>query len=174
MAEQDLIYPGYGFSSHSGYGVAKHRAAIEELGVTPLHRLSFTPLAKYSGVVVANGVEKAIDTVTTRQVGNVSEEAAAAELVRRGHEIIERNWKTKWCEIDIVSKKDDTIYFTEVKHRRNDRSGDGLAAITPRKLRQMKFAAELYAMNHPGLSLRLVVVATTGDPPEIMEYLELS
>ena len=47
MAEQDAVYPGYGFASNAGYGVAKHRAAIERLGVTPLHRLSFAPLAKY-------------------------------------------------------------------------------------------------------------------------------
>ena len=48
MAEQDAVYPGYGFKSNAGYGVAKHRAAIERLGVTPLHRLSFAPLAKYA------------------------------------------------------------------------------------------------------------------------------
>ena len=47
MSKQDDIYPGYGFSGHAGYGVAKHRAAIDELGVTPLHRLSFAPLRKY-------------------------------------------------------------------------------------------------------------------------------
>ena len=50
MAEQDAMYPGYGFGGHAGYGVAKHRAAIEELGVTSLHRLSFAPLAKYRDV----------------------------------------------------------------------------------------------------------------------------
>lgn len=48
MAEQDAVYPGYGFKSNAGYGVAKHRAAIERLGVTPLHRLSFALLAKYA------------------------------------------------------------------------------------------------------------------------------
>ena len=48
MAEQAAVYPGYGFASNAGYGVAKHRAAIERLGVTPLHRLSFAPLAKYA------------------------------------------------------------------------------------------------------------------------------
>lgn len=47
MANQDDIFPGYKFASHVGYGTAAHRAAIEELGVTPLHRLSFAPLAKY-------------------------------------------------------------------------------------------------------------------------------
>lgn len=53
MSDQDEIYPGYKFSSHVGYGTAAHRAAIEELGVTPLHRLSFAPLAKYRPVDAA-------------------------------------------------------------------------------------------------------------------------
>ena len=47
MVEQDVVYPGYGFASNAGYGVAKHRMAIERLGMTPLHRLSFAPLQKY-------------------------------------------------------------------------------------------------------------------------------
>ena len=47
MTQQDAIYPGYAFARHVGYGTAVHRDAIERLGVTPLHRLSFAPLAKY-------------------------------------------------------------------------------------------------------------------------------
>lgn len=47
MTRQDEQYPGYSFTSHSGYGTAVHRKAIDELGVTPLHRLSFAPLVKY-------------------------------------------------------------------------------------------------------------------------------
>jgi ribonuclease HII len=47
MAEQDALYPGFGFISHVGYGTAAHLKAINELGVTPLHRLSFAPLTKY-------------------------------------------------------------------------------------------------------------------------------
>ena len=47
MAQQDNKYPGYGFSRHVGYGTAAHNAAIKKLGITPLHRLSFSPLKKY-------------------------------------------------------------------------------------------------------------------------------
>ncbi len=47
MAEQAAVYPKYGFESHVGYGTAKHIAAIDKFGVTPLHRLSFAPLRKY-------------------------------------------------------------------------------------------------------------------------------
>jgi ribonuclease HII len=48
MTEQSEIYPEYGFNGHAGYGVARHREAIEKYGVTPLHRLSFAPLQKYA------------------------------------------------------------------------------------------------------------------------------
>lgn len=42
MREWDKIYPQYGFSSHKGYGTAKHIVAIKEYGLCPLHRRSFT------------------------------------------------------------------------------------------------------------------------------------
>jgi ribonuclease HII len=38
----DLIYPGYGFAAHKGYGTDAHRAALQRLGACPLHRLSFS------------------------------------------------------------------------------------------------------------------------------------
>lgn len=47
MKHLDDVFPGYMFAGHVGYGTAVHRAAIETLGVTPLHRLSFAPLHIY-------------------------------------------------------------------------------------------------------------------------------
>lgn len=41
MAELDLLHPGYGFASHKGYGCASHMEAIQRLGPTPVHRLTF-------------------------------------------------------------------------------------------------------------------------------------
>lgn len=41
MEEQAILYPGYGFEEHKGYGTDKHRRAIRRLGVTPIHRMSF-------------------------------------------------------------------------------------------------------------------------------------
>ena len=177
MTALDETYPGYGFKAHAGYGVARHREAIEKLGVTPEHRLSFAPLSKYTPLSSSRIAEKpAIRSSTTREIGNSGEDAAANELMRRGHTILQRNWRTKFCEIDIVSQKDDTIYFVEVKHRKNDKAGDGMAYITPKKLQQMRFAATLYAHNNHlnEVSLRLVAVATTGTPSEVTEYIEIT
>jgi ribonuclease HII len=41
MMEYDQRYPGYGFAEHKGYAAVRHRQAIEELGPTPIHRLTF-------------------------------------------------------------------------------------------------------------------------------------
>jgi ribonuclease HII len=163
MAEQDLVYPGYSFTSHVGYGTAVHQAAIAELGVTPLHRRSFAPIAKLTG------------GVTTKQIGDSGEQAAESYLIEHGHTVLERNWKTRYCEIDIVSQKDDTVYFTEVKYRRNALQGGGLGAITPQKLKKMKFAAEFYTTVNKLQtdSLKLAVISVTGTPPTVETFLEI-
>ena len=44
MAAYDLEYPGYGFAKHKGYGTAEHLAAMQRLGICPLHRRSFQPI----------------------------------------------------------------------------------------------------------------------------------
>ncbi|MCA0228790.1 ribonuclease HII [Patescibacteria group bacterium] len=180
MAELDERHPGYGFAKHAGYGVAAHRAAIERLGVTPEHRLSFAPLQKYASrdsshlgaAASAGGRPEA--TPTTRSIGDRSETVAANYLVRYGHEIIARNWRTKYCEIDIISRKNDTLYFTEVKHRKNGKAGDGMAAITTKKQNQMAFAAKFYVhtqLRDSPVNLRLSAIATTGEQPEVTDYI---
>lgn len=224
MAEQAVVYPGYGFASNAGYGVAKHRAAIERLGVTPLHRLSFAPLAKYavtpravpqkkSGQLYvgpryfsdgARAVELHQDTINdsaeaalifsgdtapdssicinekpmaTRQIGDKGEQAAADWLTADGHEIVARNWRTRYCEIDIVSVKGEALYFTEVKYRKNDDFGDGLAAITAKKQRQMRFAAELFLAGKPecsGMAAKLLAASVSGNPPAVQAVVEVN
>lgn len=47
MAKADLLYPGYGFGVHKGYGTAVHRRALEAQGPCPLHRMTFAPLTAY-------------------------------------------------------------------------------------------------------------------------------
>lgn len=47
MMSMDSRYPGYGFASHKGYPTRLHMQSLAELGVTPIHRRSFAPVAKY-------------------------------------------------------------------------------------------------------------------------------
>ncbi len=47
MINLDEVYPGYGFSSHKGYPTKQHIESLEKLGITEIHRRSFSPVAKY-------------------------------------------------------------------------------------------------------------------------------
>ena len=179
MIEQDELYPEYGFASHVGYGTAKHIKAIDEYGVTPLHRLSFAPLAKYNtnkDLIEDGTVKIACTKETSKQIGNAAEDTAAKYLKQIGHKIIDRNWKTKSCEIDIISVNKDVVYFTEVKYRKDIKHGGGLMAVDKAKLRQMKFAAEYYIQTHSEfdkLNKQLMVISLTGKDYVIERVLEI-
>jgi ribonuclease HII len=160
MSEQAEIYPGYGFERNVGYGTQLHQQGIKEHGLTQLHRRSFAPIATYASNNHARSTKLTAPTNTA--IGNAAETSAAEWLVGQGFEIIERNWKTRFCEIDIVARKDSTLFFVEVKHRKTAGQGGGMAAVTDRKQRQMRFAATLYLTKHPGMNARLAALATTG------------
>jgi Holliday junction resolvase-like predicted endonuclease len=82
------------------------------------------------------------------KAGLQAEVQAADYLIRSGYNIIDRNWQTKRCEIDIVASKDNRIYFVEVKQRTQSNQGEGYHYVTPAKLKQMAFAAEIWVAHH--------------------------
>ncbi|HSW75300.1 MAG TPA: YraN family protein [Candidatus Saccharimonadales bacterium] len=86
--------------------------------------------------------------MTTTEVGRKAEAVAATFLTAKGCEIVAQNWRTRMCEIDIVATRDAIVYFCEVKYRVHNKQGAGLDYITPKKLRQMQFAAESWVHMH--------------------------
>lgn len=86
--------------------------------------------------------------MTNYSVGHQAEKVAAKFLENKSFSILELNWRTRICEIDIVAKKQGVIYFVEVKYRRTDSQGGGLEYITPAKLKQMHFAASCWVSEH--------------------------
>lgn len=86
--------------------------------------------------------------MTTFDTGRKAEAAAAAFLVRKGCQLVAQNWRTRMCEVDIIAVREGIVYFCEVKYRSTDRQGTGIEYITPRKIRQMRFAAESWVYCH--------------------------
>lgn len=82
------------------------------------------------------------------QAGHDAEKRGALYLRRQGFQILQLNWRTRYCEVDIVAQKNRRLYFIEVKARRSQAWGDGLDYITPQKLRRMRFAAELWVYRY--------------------------
>ncbi|MCL1917298.1 MAG: ribonuclease HII [Peptococcaceae bacterium] len=69
MTEYSVIYPGYGFDKHKGYGTQEHREALRRLGPCPLHRMSFAPVKGLMGVDGKDGVIDVKGTARVRAHG---------------------------------------------------------------------------------------------------------
>jgi putative endonuclease len=65
-------------------------------------------------------------------IGQKGEEIAAGYLVDEGYKILEKNWRFKKIELDIIARKDDLIVVVEVKTR-TSRFVENLSEIVPRK-----------------------------------------
>lgn len=155
-------YPEYGFDKHVGYGTKAHVAAIYQYGLTGEHRKSFEPCKSLSGFRPETKKRK-----NTTNTGKQAEQLVADHLIRNGHTIVERNHKTFFYEIDIISIKENHIYFTEVKYRKSALHGSGLESITPTKLQRMHFAAESYLkyqnIKYKNYSPFLAAASVSGD-----------
>ena len=162
MIELATEYPVYGFEKHMGYGTAFHLAALREFGPCPEHRRSFAPV---KNLIDAPSV-RSKSLKNTTKTGNKAESVVADFLESEGHEIVARNHKTKFYEIDIISIKADKIYFTEVKYRKTAAHGSGLDVITPKKRQQMTFAAQAFLKFRPDLAEKfsplLAVASVSG------------
>ena len=86
--------------------------------------------------------------MSSTETGKLAERAAGKHLTSTGYEVIAYNWRTRYCEIDIVAQKDQTVFFVEVKYRASRRQGGGLEYVTTRKQEQMAFAAEVWVSQH--------------------------
>ena len=99
-----------------------------------------------------------------KTVGAFGEDTACDHLLRHDYEILTRNFRTKYGEIDIVAQKDGTIYCVEVKTRLSNRFGSPLDAINPQKLQKMHLMAEtLISRLKTTLPVRLTVCEVTKE-----------
>lgn len=110
--------------------------------------------------------------MTSFDTGRQAEAAATRHLQSLNYEILVNNWRTRWCEIDIVARRGQVVYFVEVKYRRTNRQGGGLDYITPAKLRQMHLAARFWlAKNGWAGDYRLAAVEVSGQGFTVSEFL---
>jgi putative endonuclease len=74
-------------------------------------------------------------------LGKEGEDRAARFLMKQGYRIIERNFRTRSGEIDLIAMHDGTVVFIEVKTRTSDAFGAPELAVNPRKQQRMVKAA---------------------------------
>lgn len=110
-------------------------------------------------------------TAARQRRGRAGERLAAEWYAGRGWEIVDRNWRVREGEIDLVVRRGDTLVFCEVKTRSSDRFGSAAAAVTPAKQRRLRTLARLYLTSTGVRSpqLRFDVAAVTGGQVHVIE-----
>ena len=94
-------------------------------------------------------------------LGRRGERAAEKYLRRNGYRIVKRNFRAAGAEIDLVAMDGDVLVFVEVKTRRSRDAGAPEEAVDERKQKQIRRAAELFAMRYreDEIEMRFDIVA---------------
>ncbi len=83
-------------------------------------------------------------------LGKYGEDFAVSVLEAEGCTVLERNFRCRAGEIDIIAEKDGTLYFVEVKTRRGLGAGRPAEAVTYWKQQKTRIAAAVYLQSHGG------------------------
>ena len=83
-----------------------------------------------------------------KQIGNIGEDWGAAYLQSKGFTVRERNFRTRWGEIDIVAVKGGEWYFVEVKTRASRSHGSPLESMPAYRVGRLQKMALLYLTKH--------------------------
>lgn len=87
--------------------------------------------------------------ITNRDLGALGEKLAAKYLKQNGIKVLEKNYKCKAGEIDLIARDGEEIAFIEVKTRPADPYVRGMYAVTPQKQQHLLRAAAYYLAEHP-------------------------
>lgn len=111
-----------------------------------------------------------------RAVGDRGEDLACAHLEQQGWEVVERNWRCREGELDVVAVHDGLLVFCEVKTRRSTRFGVPVEAVSTDKARRLRRLAWAWLAEHGqrGREFRidvLGVLAPSGHAP-VVDHLQ--
>jgi putative endonuclease len=89
---------------------------------------------------------------TRAQIGSLGEQLAVEHLTSLGLRVLDRNWRCRYGELDIIAADDATrtAVFVEVKTRTSDHYGGVEQAVTPDKVRRLRRLAGLWLAEHDG------------------------
>lgn len=86
-----------------------------------------------------------------QKLGKLGEDLAVSYLQKHGYRVIDRNFKARYGELDIICVKDNVLIFVEVKTRIGRAYGEPEESVTPWKLREVVKTSQYYVVTHQGL-----------------------
>jgi putative endonuclease len=111
-----------------------------------------------------------------KDLGRWGETYACDYLQKKGYQLISKNYYSRYGEIDLIMRVEDTLVAVEVKTRRSNEFGYGEDSITNKKLKTIYMTMTSFLMEHPKLpenwQLDVVVVEPVRDLPTIIHHYE--
>lgn len=105
--------------------------------------------------------------------GTKGENVAATYLLQNGYSILERNWRFKHWEIDIIASKESKLHFVEVKTRTSKKFGNPEQGVNEKKMSSLKKGAEEYLFQNQQWNLIQFDVIAITMKKEIVEEIFL-
>ncbi len=87
-----------------------------------------------------------------KQLGDNAEETARQYLEQKGYRTVQKNFRCKTGEIDLIMQKDDYLIFVEVRSRSHNRYGEPLETVDYTKQKKIKKASAYFLYIHPKLA----------------------
>lgn len=108
------------------------------------------------------------------ELGELGEDLAVEELEKNGYEIVERNWRYKKAEIDIIARKNEVLAIVEVKTRSNDYIGNPQDFVSPKKIKMLVEAVNEYVVSKDlDVEVRFDIIAIILNQNKLtLEHLE--
>jgi len=113
-------------------------------------------------------------TFERQRLGRLGEDLARVELERLGYQILERRFRSRFGEIDLIAQDAGTVVFVEVKTKTDGRFGDPAEMVTSQKQRRLVSMAEEYVTAHrlheTPCRFDVVAVDASVAPPGLTVY----
>jgi putative endonuclease len=113
--------------------------------------------------------------LNNRELGSLGEDLAVKYLIKNNYIIINRNYRTRYGEIDVVAKDDDYLVFIEVKARKNTNFGYPREAVNYTKQCKIKQLANFYLLKETKMNnnIRFDVVEVFLDKNNEVKSIEI-
>lgn len=106
-----------------------------------------------------------------QKIGRTGESIAARYLRSKGYRILERNYRTRLGEVDIIARDRRTLVFVEVKARNSSRFGNPKNSITPHKQRKISMVALQYLKSTDQMKAKarfdVIAISSAKTSPQI-------
>ena len=113
----------------------------------------------------------------TDAVGRYGEQVAVDHLVRSGYRVLDRNWRCRWGELDVVAADAGCLVVVEVKTRRSASAGHPLESVTPLKVARLRRLTTAWLDEHrdrwwDDIRIDVVAVMRPARGPASVEHVQ--